>query len=312
MKIMHHIDSRFDSIIEVERRISSTNQQIPDHELDYLLASNDNEDCFVPLEEIQMHCDKIFEIDKETLEMLIDDLNENVSLNDQNHLYKDFETSCLYEMEAPTKLLSENIFRIGASLATLSELDKYGEVLVEEEAATLLNLALENLDIAAVLIRLSLEEAVPKSSKTLGMEGFMDLDDVHATVCHPPVVELIQNHESPETVSLEMGENTISHILSSGTTEDIREFKLGEVANPKGRLKKICHYSFEEKAILNALWEKCKYPSPKDYDCLAEKTNISKDRIRRFFKNRRQRRRNNKKFSDNVSKPYYSRELNYV
>ena len=275
--MMHHIDSRFGSIIEVGRKITSTNQQIHNHELDYLLAINDNEDCFVPLEEIEMHCDKIFEIDKETLEMLINDLNENVSLNDQNDLYKDFETSCLYEIEAPTKLLSENIFRIGASLAKLSELNKNGEVVVEEEAATLLNLALENLDIAAVLVRLSLEEAGP----ALGMEGLMDLDDVKVTLCHPPVVE------------------------------EIKEFKLGEVANPKGRLKKIRHYSFEEKAILNALWEKCKYPSPKDYDCLVRKTNISKDRIRRFFKNRRQRRRRNKKFSNNASKPYYSRELHY-
>ena len=279
--MMHHIDSRFGSIIEVGRRITSTNQQIHNHELDYLLAINDNEGCFVPLEEIEMHCDKIFEIDKETLEMLINDLNENVSLNDQNDLYKDFETSCLYEMEAPTKLLSENIFRIGASLAKLSELNKNGEVVVEEEAATLLNLALENLDIAAVLVRLSLEEAGPENSRTLGMEGLMDLDDVQVTLCHPPVVE------------------------------EIKESKLGEVANPKGRLKRICHYSFEEKAILNALWEKCKYPSPKDYDCLVRKTNISKDRIRRFFKNRRQRRRRNKKFSNNASKPYYSRELHY-
>ena len=309
--MMHQIDSRFGSIIEVGRKIAPTSQQIHDHELDYLLAINDNEDCFVPLDEIEMHCDKIFEIDKETLEMLINDLNENVPLNDQNDLYKDFETSCLYEMEAPTKLLSENIFRIGASLATLSELNKNGEVLVEEEAATLLNLALENLDIAAVLVRLSLEEVVPENSRSRGVEGLMDLDDVEVTFCHPPVDEPVQNHESRETVPVETGENAISQILNSGTTEEFKEFKLGEVANPKGRLRKICHYSFEEKAILNALWEKCKYPSPKDYDCLVKKTNISKDRIRRFFKNRRQRRRNNKKFWNNASKPYYSRELHY-
>lgn len=224
----YYVDTQGKSIFEVGKNVFLTRN----HELDNLLDTIDNKNRSVPLDEIQLHSDEFFDIEPDTLQMLINELNETVPLKDQNGLYDDFEKSCSYE--TPSKLVLESISRLSTSSTMLGDLFKDKDVLVNEQLVSVLNMAQENMDLAMILAKQCLGDPMPKQ------KAFENLECMNS--------------------------------------------QLDEV--PK---RKICHFTYEQKLVLNEFWEKCKFPSPKDYEDLAKLINVSKEKVIVHFKNRRQR-----------------------
>ena len=116
-----------------------------------------------------------------------------------------------------------------------------------------------------------------------------DLDSVLKYVEHRFNIKFCYgNTERQESnTALQNEENNLKSTADQFSSKEKLQKNMANPLRAKQRRQPYRYLTKEEKMQLNNFWKKCKYPSPKDYEDLANLTNIPKSKVKSFFQRQR-------------------------